>query len=319
MLRATLLALSLLSMLVPGLARADALDDVRVGNQAFRDGQLEAAVGAFGRAIESGQLSGDNLALAYNNRGVAFGELGDFDRSISDYQESLRLKSDDAVTLKNLRVAHTRRGQALANLGEQERALAEYELAIAIDPENATTLLRRAELYTERGELAKAQADLDLALKLQPGDAAITAQASRVAAARAAAEAAAKAAAAQNAAKAAAASSTTPAATPAGQTATPTEPARAPEPTRAAESPTTVATPSTATAAPVATGGGGKLRVLRDVHVRAEPDRQSESLGTIAAGQVYEQLGESRGWILIELRNGKRGYVYERFLEPVAE
>ena len=68
-----------------GVALADSVGDVRTGNAAFGDGRYEAAVEAFSRAILAGDLEPEALAITFNNRGVAYSELGDYDRAIEDY------------------------------------------------------------------------------------------------------------------------------------------------------------------------------------------------------------------------------------------
>ncbi len=48
------------------------------------------------RAILAGDLPPEALAITFNNRGVAYSELGDFDRAISDYNQALTLAPGDA-------------------------------------------------------------------------------------------------------------------------------------------------------------------------------------------------------------------------------
>ena len=151
-------------------ARAGALDDVRAGNDAFRQKQYEEAIGDFGKAIASGQLSDTALAITYNNRGVTYGEVGDFGRAIADYEAALKLKPEDETTLKNLRVALTRRGAASADAGNDKAAMADYGRALQIDPESSATLLRRAQLFTQEGAFEKALADLEQAERSDPGN-----------------------------------------------------------------------------------------------------------------------------------------------------
>ena len=87
------------------------------------------------RAILAGDLDPEALAITFNNRGVAYSELGDFDRAISDYGQALALTPGDATAIQNLRIAHIRRAAAAARLGERDAALADYDRAIELDPD----------------------------------------------------------------------------------------------------------------------------------------------------------------------------------------
>jgi tetratricopeptide (TPR) repeat protein len=169
MIKAIALAL-LIGMAAVTAAYADALDDARAGNEAFAAHDLEGAIEAFSRAITSGELSGEALSITYNNRGVVYGELGDFDRALEDYEKALEIRPGDDTTLRNLRVALTRRGSAYANLGEAAKAMADYDRAIKLDPTAPLPQLRRGQLLAELGEFDKAIADLARADQLEPNN-----------------------------------------------------------------------------------------------------------------------------------------------------
>lgn len=153
-----------------GAALAQGLDDVRTGNEAFRQGDYAAAVTAYTDAIRSGELVGEALAITYNNRGVAYGEAGDFEAAIADYSQALALRPGDATTIRNLRVAHVRRGEVLFASGSYDAALADFDAAIELQADHYLAYLRRGELHAERGELDLARADLQQAAALNPGD-----------------------------------------------------------------------------------------------------------------------------------------------------
>ena len=173
--RLTALGAALLVFVTLGSAAlAQGLADVRLGNEAFRQGDYEAAVRHYTDAIRSGELVGEALAITYNNRGVAHGEAGDFDPAIADYSQAMALRPGDATTIRNLRVAHVRRGELHFASGAYDEAVADFSRAVELEPEHHLAYQRRGELYTELGLIDLAVNDLERAMLLSPGDAEIT-------------------------------------------------------------------------------------------------------------------------------------------------
>lgn len=168
MLRVILAALWLACAVMPAVAAA--VEDVQAGNEAFHGARYGDAIAAFTRAIESGELESDALVIAYNNRGVTYNEIGDYDQAIGDYREALRLRPGDPTAAKNLRVSLTLRGVARANVGDTARALADYAAAIEAEPESARPWLRRAQLHMQNKDLEAALADLEAASIREPTD-----------------------------------------------------------------------------------------------------------------------------------------------------
>ena len=51
------------------------------------------------------------FALAYNNRGIAYGNLGRYHRAILDYNDAIRLNPKDPVIYTNRALAYTLIGE----------------------------------------------------------------------------------------------------------------------------------------------------------------------------------------------------------------
>lgn len=302
----------LLAALGAAPAHADSLAEVRTGNAAFAEGRYEAAIEAYTRAILAGDLEPEALAVTFNNRGVAYGELGDYDRAIQDYNQALSLRPGDRTSIKNLRIGHVRRGSAHATLGEHEQALADYAKAIELEPQHAPTYLRRGQLHLERNELDLAAADFRKVRELDPGN-------------REAAELLARA-----ESKVAAAPGTPASEPPAAEP----PPALVETPEGAAgELPAVAAAPAPAAAAPAAgpapraasprpparvtASEPRRYRTVQPVNYREGPGNDYPRVGTLDGGTEISVVGESQGWMQIRLTNGKEGFVYQRFLEPV--
>ena len=301
--RHALLAGGLAIALLASPAAADGLEEVQAGNAAFGAGRYQAAVEAYTRGILAGDLEPEALAIALNNRGVAYGELGDYDRSIGDYEEALKLHASDATAIKNLRIAHTRRGSTAASLGETEAALADYGEAIELDPNHPMAYLRRGQLRLHAGDVAGAISDLETARRLDPNNQDATALLQQAAQARAAA-------------------APTP---PAGLAALAPEPAAgaAPaEPVSEAVPDEAVTTPAPPTAAAVdeegaPAGPGRPFRAVADVNVRSGPGNNFPTSSTLARGTTVSVLGERLGWLRIRMPDGGEGFVYRKWLSAL--
>lgn len=309
--RRLITVIGLATLLVGGEAVADSLSDVRTGNAAFGDGRYEQAVDAYTRAILAGDLDPEALAVAFNNRGVAYSELGDYDRAIQDYGKTLELKPGDRTAIKNLRIAHIRRAGAATNLGDQAAALADYARAIELEPQHPLAYMRRGQLLLTRGDAKAALADLQQAQALDPANkdiATLLSEAQRAA---------------------------TPGEAPqppgtAVATAPPAEGATQPPPAATAPAPGQVATvgpsdeaapqPSAGPMAPAdaAEGGDGPgkpYRALADVNMRQGPGNDYPRSGSLARGTTVRVLSENKGWLQVRLRNGSTGFVYKKWLE----
>ena len=127
--RTTLSLIGLLSLLGLTAAAAIALafgrtDDVAA--RCFKE-QGDTAIAACTRAIHSGRFRGTELATIYDNRAIELRQLGDYDRAIADYSETIRI--DAALT-----GAYTGRGLAYEGKDEIERAKSDYQKALAVAP-----------------------------------------------------------------------------------------------------------------------------------------------------------------------------------------
>lgn len=318
--RQALIAATLVLAFAMHSAGADAvgIDEVRAGNVAFGAGRYEAAVESFTRGIQAGDLDPEALAIAFNNRGVAYGELGDFDNAIEDYGEALRLKPGDATAIKNLRIAHIRRGGAAATLGDADEALAEYGRAVELDPQHPLAYLRRGQLRLNRGDVPGAMADLESARRLDPENRDVAVLLEQAEQARAAAAVAAASPPARTAAAPAPpAAPPRTAAAPEPAAGDPAVPAAAPPPPPAP--PAQSATPPAPQAGPppveaAAPEAGEALRAVADVNVRSGPGNSFAPSGMLARGTTVTALDQRLGWFRVRLPDGREGYIYRRWL-----
>ena len=131
------------------------------GNAKNDLGDFKGAMEDYNEAI---QLKPDH-ADAYNNRGALKKDLHDLAGAMEDYNEAIRLKPDHAL-------AHNNRGNLKKNLGDFEGAMEDYNEAIRLKPDSADAYNNRGTLKKDLRDLAGAMEDYNEAIRLKPDSAA---------------------------------------------------------------------------------------------------------------------------------------------------
>ncbi|NER36823.1 MAG: tetratricopeptide repeat protein [Oscillatoria sp. SIO1A7] len=123
--------------------------------EAYRQmGAYEEAIASYSDLIER---SAD--AVAYNNRGLARYNLEDYQGSIDDYTQALRLKPSDAVSYSN-------RGVARLKAGDARGAVRDFDKAIELNPEYASAYNNRGLACSSLDDRPAAIEDLRKAAEL---------------------------------------------------------------------------------------------------------------------------------------------------------
>ena len=122
--------------------------------------QIDKAIESYSRAIEL-KL---NNAAAYNNRGVVYGQKGDFSSAIKDFDTAIRLNP-------NFAAAYYNRGGAYDNKGKHDLAIVDFTKAIKLKPDNADAYNNRGISYQGKGEHDLAIVDFTKAIHLKPDNA----------------------------------------------------------------------------------------------------------------------------------------------------
>jgi tetratricopeptide (TPR) repeat protein len=92
-------------------------------------------------------------ANAYNNRGLAYAEIGMVRHALADLDRAVELDGGHTLARKN-------RATLLRDHGDQSRAIADLTVAIETDPNDLGAYASRAEAYRATGRDAEAVADL---------------------------------------------------------------------------------------------------------------------------------------------------------------
>jgi tetratricopeptide (TPR) repeat protein len=124
----------------------------------------QAAFEVYEKAIaeaESDSQAHRKYAEAYDARGDAHAEMGNFERAIQDYGEALKLKPEDASPLLE-------RGLAYEQTGDHNRALRDFDEALKLNPKNDIAFYYRSIVHAKKGNNDRAIQDLDEAIELDP-------------------------------------------------------------------------------------------------------------------------------------------------------
>lgn len=144
-------AIALLALLGRASANDEDWDDCKAENP-------ERSIAGCTRIISEAKEPPRVLAIAYNNRGVAYKAKRELLRAFADYTEALRLNPGYARAYYN-------RARAHEDTGALARALEDYDAALQIDPNYVKALASRAFLLAEHDQIDEAVDDFDRALK----------------------------------------------------------------------------------------------------------------------------------------------------------
>ncbi len=100
-------------------------------------------------------------APAFGDRGYAWFLKKEYDKSLADFDEAIRLDPENVRFFRG-------RAAVRSVLKDYDNAIADYDTALCFDPKNVDTLLRRGELRFYQRNFDKAAADYDEAIRLDP-------------------------------------------------------------------------------------------------------------------------------------------------------
>ena len=124
--RCAVMALALI-LALPGAAVAGPTEDYRQGITAANKGDMDTAIAAFTRIIDSG-AGGEvkNLASAYNLRGMCHDAKNEAEQALADYSKAIEIDAKMAEALGN-------RAMLYMKLGDEAKAKEDATAAKRID------------------------------------------------------------------------------------------------------------------------------------------------------------------------------------------
>ena len=121
-------------------------------------------IGQYDRALEDyNKVIAMNpyYSRAYNNRGVVYSRQGLYDMAIEDFSKAIDLKP-------NFFDAYNNRGVAFDKAGRFEKAMEDFQKALVLNPGFERTYINRGVAYQRAGMLDKAIEDFNTALSINP-------------------------------------------------------------------------------------------------------------------------------------------------------
>ena len=191
MLRFALAILLCVFSSVPAVATSRG--NFREGYQALLRRDYDKSIEHFTRAIDIGDLSRSNQALAYHYRGALYLKRERIDEAILDLDRALAINPRLATAYGDRGIAHRKkglyalaiadygeairlwpewhdwylhRGLALSALGRFDEAITDYGQALALKPNLVTALVARGNAHLATGDNENARADFQRALAL---------------------------------------------------------------------------------------------------------------------------------------------------------
>jgi len=140
---------------------ASSYDDLNAGIQHYNQGQWEAAIGAFDKALAANDLVPDLKFIALYDRATSRTGLGQLDPAIADYTSALALRPNEAQVLVD-------RSSVYFRSGKFEQAGPDIERLIVLRPTFAHAYGLRALLNVRRGALEQSRQDFKTSVKLAP-------------------------------------------------------------------------------------------------------------------------------------------------------
>ena len=119
--------------------------------------QIKGAIEAYSHVIK---LNPSDVR-AYINRGGAYNEKDEFDKSIEDLNKAIELNPEVSE-------AYVNRGNAYSSKDNFQKAIENYNIAIKLKPDLAETYVNRGNVYNRKGDFQKAIENYNIAIKLKP-------------------------------------------------------------------------------------------------------------------------------------------------------
>jgi tetratricopeptide (TPR) repeat protein len=134
------------------------------GNTFLQEGQYDAAIGEFNKALEINPKS----ALTYYHRGLAYSNKGRHDLAVADYTDALALNPGVLEKTSLLHLAYFNRGVSYQATGKLGPAIEDFTRSIELNSTIAEAYAQRGKARLDRRENRQAMVDFNKAVEMKP-------------------------------------------------------------------------------------------------------------------------------------------------------
>ena len=160
---ASVLAIAMLAWnIVSTDAFADATEDIRRADELYAAGDFKASVKFLSRVIDSGERSGEALAMIYFKRGLTYGRYLKNAEALSDFELSVIFDPGHVAAWSSICY------QKSVHLGELDEALSACNQALRLNSDHAPSYGMRGDIWRLKGNFSEGQKDYNHAVRLNP-------------------------------------------------------------------------------------------------------------------------------------------------------
>jgi tetratricopeptide (TPR) repeat protein len=146
------------------LKQASPKEFFNLGLEYMEQLEFDKAINYFTKVISSKNVDNKNLFKAYNNRGLCYKNLKNYNFALEDYHKAIALNP-------NFSGAYANRGVCYVELKKYELALADFDKAISLNPNDAKAYHNRGNCYSDLKNYERALEDCHKAIALNINDA----------------------------------------------------------------------------------------------------------------------------------------------------
>src|SRR5262249_26044678 len=138
-------------------SKAQSFDDAGNCAAAVQKNDFDLVIDHCTAAIQSGELSDQELAAAFYHRGLGYYHKKEYDHPIKDFDHATRLNPNDSDSFYQ-------RGLTYFDKNDYDRAIQDFDLTLKLNPDSVAALQKRGWAYENKKDYEHAIRDYDRAI-----------------------------------------------------------------------------------------------------------------------------------------------------------